>query len=209
MDPAMDMPGEDPNEANKIKSEGLQFVFNQNRDNFPNNPCPYVDDGNPEMYSKENIAKRNELRKSMVVNSAIDEFISGVFMLTSGGNCSKEEYFKQFMKIGTILRPGIEADDLNRFIKEDFETDSQDKAPDFREIEDPGKREAAIKEHEAKPQQTFDYLTKEKLWDALFTLADAWCPSIDEYEYQEFFSLIKYRLKYYGMQDNDAYDVLT
>ena len=25
------------------------------------------------------------------------------------------------MKIGTILKPGIEADDLNRIIKEDFE----------------------------------------------------------------------------------------
>ena len=31
------------------------------------------------------------------------------------------------MKIGTILRPGIEADDLNRIIKEDFEMDSMDK----------------------------------------------------------------------------------
>ena len=58
MDPAMDMAGEDPNEANKIKSEGLKFVFNANRDNFPN-PCPYVDDGNPDMYSKENMEKRN------------------------------------------------------------------------------------------------------------------------------------------------------
>ena len=31
------------------------------------------------------------------------------------------------MKIGTILKPGIEADDLNRIIKEDFEMDSMDK----------------------------------------------------------------------------------
>ena len=41
--------------------------------------------------------------------------------------CSKEEYFKVFMKIGMILRPGIEADDLQRIIKEDFELDSMDK----------------------------------------------------------------------------------
>ena len=44
---------------------------------------------------------------------------------------------------------------------------------------------------------------------ALFTLADQWCPSIDEQEYKEFFDTIKYRLKYYGMQDNSAYDVLS
>ena len=31
------------------------------------------------------------------------------------------------MKIGMILRPGIEADDLQRIIKEDFELDSMDK----------------------------------------------------------------------------------
>ena len=62
MDPAMDMPGDDPNDQNKIKTAGMQFVFNRNRDNFPNNPCPYADDGNPEMYSEENIKKRNELR---------------------------------------------------------------------------------------------------------------------------------------------------
>ena len=74
------------------------------------------------------------------------------FQLSGQGNCSKEEYFKQFMRIGSILRPGLEADDLNRIIKEDFETDSQEKAPDFiNEYPDKEKREAAIKEHEAKP----------------------------------------------------------
>ena len=49
------------------------------------------------------------------------------FQTNHKGECSKEEYFKIFMKIGTILKPGIEADDLNRIIKEDFEMDSMDK----------------------------------------------------------------------------------
>ena len=49
------------------------------------------------------------------------------FQRNSQGQCSKEEYFKIFMKIGMILRPGIEADDLQRIIKEDFELDSMDK----------------------------------------------------------------------------------
>ena len=30
------------------------------------------------------------------------------------------------MKVGMILRPGIEADDLQRIVKEDFELDSMD-----------------------------------------------------------------------------------
>ena len=46
------------------------------------------------------------------------------------------------MKIGTILRPGIEADDLNRIIKEDFELDSLDKPPDFNENDNAARREA-------------------------------------------------------------------
>ena len=57
--------------------------------------------------------------------------------------------------------------------------------------------------------KTYDFLTSDKLYDALFTLADVWCPSINEYEYKEFFTLIKFRLKYQGMQDSSAYDVLS
>ena len=117
---------EDQNDANKIKSQGLKFVFSGNRDNFPHNPCPYSDDGNPDMYSTENKEKRERLRENPVVVEAIKEFMQE-FHVNGQGHCSKEEYFKVFMKIGTILKPGIEADDLNRIIKEDFEMDSMDK----------------------------------------------------------------------------------
>ena len=48
--------GDEQNDANNIKSVGLQFVFSVSRDNFPN-PVPYYDDGNPDMYSKENMEK--------------------------------------------------------------------------------------------------------------------------------------------------------
>ena len=114
------------------------------------------------------------------------------------------------MKIGTILKPGIEADDLNRIIKEDFEMDSMDKLV-IKEADkdDPAKADKAQAEFDQQPQKTYDFLTNEKLFDALFTLADNWCPSIDEYEYREFFHLIRFRLKYQGMQDNSAYDVLS
>ena len=118
--------GGEQDEQNKIKSKGLQFVFSGQRDNFPHNPCPYSDEGNPDMHSKENMAKRADLKGHPVVQEGIKDFMSE-FQTNHKGECSKEEYFKIFMKIGTILKPGIEADDLNRIIKEDFEMDSMDK----------------------------------------------------------------------------------
>ena len=131
------------------------------------------------------------------------------FQRNSQGQCSKEEYFKIFMKIGMILRPGIEADDLQRIIKEDFELDSMDKMVVKEEDKDDvNKQERTQQEYEQQPQKSYDYLDAEKLYDALFTLADTWCPSIQDEEYKEFFYQLKYRLKYQGMQDNQAYDVL-
>ena len=148
MDPAMEgLGGDEPNETNKIKSEGLQFVFSNSRDNFPN-PVPYYDDGNPDMYSKDNMEKRKSLKDNHIIRNAIEEFMKS-FSLTRDGNCTKEEYFKVFMSVGTILRPDIEADNLNVLIKEDFEHDSEDKAPEVSHIEDKDERERIIKEFEA------------------------------------------------------------
>ena len=73
------MAGDDPvnpsDDPNKIKSEGLKFVFMINRDNFPNNSCTYYEDGNPEMYTKENMDKRKDLSGTIVVRDSIEEFI--------------------------------------------------------------------------------------------------------------------------------------
>ena len=199
MDPLMDGAGDDPNEANKIKTEGMQFVFSKNRDNFNHNPCPYIEDGNPDMYSKENMEKRQALRKNEVVIDAINEFMK-VFSLTAQGHCSKDEYFRIFMKIGPILNPDVNQDDLTQFVEEDFNNDSADK-PD---PNDKGAKEDA----EAQQSKTYDYLDKDKLFEALFTLADVWVPSTDEEEYKEFFSILQFRLKYDGMKDDGAYDVI-
>ena len=84
-----------------------------------------------------------------------------------------------------------------------------DKMPQFGEHDDPAKMEAAQKEFESQPQKTYEQLDREKLYESLYQLADTWCPNLDEYEYREFFEQIKFRLKYHGMQDNSAYDVLT
>ena len=86
-----------------------------------------------------------------------------------------------FMKIGTILRPSIEADELQKLVREDFELDSMDKfVPPVIEKtdddkEDAKKAEAAQQEFEAQQQKQYDYLDKDKLYEALFILADTWC----------------------------------
>ena len=57
-------------------------------------------------------------------------------------------------------------------------------------------------------QRQYDELTPEKLFNALFTLADHWCPSTDPQEYKEFFYQLQHRLKYQGQQNTDAYNLL-
>ena len=110
------------------------------------------------------------------------------------------------MKVGMILRPGIEADDLQRIVKEDFELDSMDQfqPPEQKQENDAENLKLAEKaqtEFEKIPQKQYDYLDKDKLYAALFTMADTWCPNIDPFEYKEFFKQLRYRLKYQGMQD--------
>ena len=106
-----------------------------------------------------------------------------------------------------ILRPGIDADELQKVIKEDFEMDSLDKAK-INEGDDPSAQEKAQQEFEAQAPKQYDYLDHDKLYEALFALADTWCPGIDEFEYKEFFFQLKYRLTYSGIGTEGAYDVL-
>merc|ERR1712070_636059 len=121
----MEQPGnpEDPSDQHKIKSQGLAFVFNAARDAFPKNPVPYYDDGDPDMYTTENIAKRKTLKTNEVVCDAIKDFITSECDCERNGSISKDNYSKMFMRIGMILRPGFEADELQRIVREDFETD--------------------------------------------------------------------------------------
>jgi len=112
---------------NKIESEALAYIFKANRDIFP--AKPYNEDGNPEMYTAANMQKRKDLRNSAIVKEAIEKFAKEFQWTGPSSNrvVSKEEYFRIFVKVGMILRPGIDSDELTKFIKEDFDNDSQDK----------------------------------------------------------------------------------
>ena len=56
--------------------------------------------------------------------------------------------------------------------------------------------------------KTYDFIDQKKLFNALFELADVWCPNIDEYEYKAFFETLRFKFRYPGQQDRAAYDLL-
>ena len=91
------------------------------------------------------------------------------------------------MKIVTILRPASDSDEIQTLLAADWELDSADKPPDFDSFEDENKRAQAQKDWEAQANKNYEQLTKEKMYDSLYMLADNWCPSTDEKEYEEFF----------------------
>ena len=71
--------GDATDDANKIVSEGLRFVFSKERDIFPIYPCYYADDGDPSMYTAENMEKRRGLKTNDIVQSAIKDFMQESF----------------------------------------------------------------------------------------------------------------------------------
>jgi hypothetical protein len=48
--------GGDADKNGQMKNTEIQYLFSHERDQFPNKP--YHEDGNPDMYTKENIQKR-------------------------------------------------------------------------------------------------------------------------------------------------------
>ena len=187
---------------NKITNPDLAHVFKNKRDDFP--AKPYHEDGNPEMYTKDNMAKRATLKDSPIVREAIKKFMSEFQMSGNQANrhITKEEYCRVFSNVGMILRPSIEADELTKIIKEDFENDSADKVDPNAE-----KNEKKEGEQEAQQPKTYDILSEDKLYDALFELVDTWTQNADELEYKGFFSQLEFRMKYAGQGSAEmAYD---
>ena len=103
----------DPDKKGQHMSRDLAFIFNVMRDNFP--AKPYAEDGNPDFYTEENLKARAELKESAVVIEAIQDFMTLFSKTGPSANrvIPKEEYFRVFMHIGMILRPGLEHDELS------------------------------------------------------------------------------------------------
>ena len=152
--------------------------------------------------------KRKNLKYNGLVRAAIEEFMQE-FQPDSKGNVTKEDYMRTYMKIVTILRPASDSDEIQTLLAADWELDSADKPPNFDDFEDENQRAQAQRDWEAQANKNYEQLTKDKMYDSLYMLADNWCPSTDEKEYEEFFKQLHYRMKYSGQGDQQAYDVLT
>ena len=204
-------PAGESDDPKPIRNQNLQYVFQPSRDHFP--AKPYYEDGDPSMYSEANMILRDDLKDSASVRGAIVDFVTNHFVLQGGSNrlCTKDEYIKAFMKVGQVLRPGIDTEELAKLIREDFESDTQPRKRRKRKQEDDegDEQQQDQEEQEAEPPKNTDALTEEQLHDALFELADTWCPSIQEDEYVEFFEILHQKMLYSNQQDSSAYDVLN
>ena len=132
--PANDIPGRENDDPKPIRNTRLAYVFQPGRDHFP--AKPYYEDGDPSMYTGENMDAREDLRDNPRVREQIIEFISKQFVTTGNAKlCTKDEYCRVFMKVGQILRPGIDTDELAKVIREDFDSDTQPRRRRKRQVE--------------------------------------------------------------------------
>ncbi len=67
------VPANDDENPNRIDNPDVAYIFKKNRDDFPSKP--YYDDGNPEMYTAENLKKRTDLRNNPIVVESISNFM--------------------------------------------------------------------------------------------------------------------------------------
>ena len=90
----LDGPGGD---KSAVKNSEIQYLFSPDRDTFP--AKPYHEDGNPDMYTKESIAKRQALFRNDMVEEAINDFMKE-FKMNSQGQVARDEYFRVFQSVG-------------------------------------------------------------------------------------------------------------
>eukprot|EP00755_Sulcionema_specki_P029213 Sspe_Gene.91664::Locus_63242_Transcript_1_1_Confidence_1.000_Length_3038::g.91664::m.91664 len=114
--------------------------------------------GNLDMYTTENLSKRDKLRRSSAINDAISEWWT---KLPKKKNCIDGYVYRTlFEPLYKRLVPGSSDSDARKAVEEDWR-------------------------HEAKGKKL---LTEEQFFAGLFALADTWCDNIDEDEYTDFLS---------------------
>ena len=118
------------------------MVFAQDRDNFPKK-CYYYD-GNPDMYTKKAQIERKALKNDETVKNAITEFIRQHAKPSNAGKDKQygwQTYSELYLKIGAILRPNTDTEDLQKLVKEDFERDCMDPQPEIESSDEENKED--------------------------------------------------------------------
>ena len=93
-------------EKKETNNKDLEYVFKTDRDQWPPRPLerippkPYPDDGNPEMYTPENIERREALRHHPNVKSGIEQFMKRFTRPGKTLMCPKDEYVRVFVRVG-------------------------------------------------------------------------------------------------------------
>ena len=93
-------------EKKETNNPDLEYVFKADRDTWPPRPFekvppkPYPDDGNPNMYTPENIEKRAALRTHPNVRAGIDTFMKRFTRNNTTKICTKDEYVRVFVRVG-------------------------------------------------------------------------------------------------------------
>ena len=75
-------PGGGNDDPKPIRNTKLAYVFQPGRDHFP--AKPYYEDGDPSMYTEQNMDARDELRDNPRVREQIHEFVTKQFILQGG-----------------------------------------------------------------------------------------------------------------------------
>ncbi|EAS07708.2 hypothetical protein TTHERM_00497620 (macronuclear) [Tetrahymena thermophila SB210] len=136
----------------------------------------YYQDGDPTMYTKENLQQRNALKEDPDVKNAIQKFMN-IYTWDSNGKLNLESYLFVHTGLAEILRDDLQeemkADELKFILQQDWQHDSRGK----------------------------EYMTKDDLYDSLFELVDIWVPDIDKDEYVAFFEYINNTLSRKGYKN--------
>ena len=101
---------------------------------------PYHEDGDIKFYSIKERKKRRGLKTDLMVKEAIQNFMQLFNMSGPPSNrvIQKDEYIRIFTKIAEALYHGSQRDpdELTKWVKDDFEADSQDKPEEPESEED-------------------------------------------------------------------------
>ena len=96
------------------------------------------------MYTKKAQLERKGLKNDETVKNAITEFIRQHAKPSNAGKDKQygwQTYSELYLKIGAILRPNTDTEDLQKLVKEDFERDCMDPQPEIESSDEENKED--------------------------------------------------------------------
>eukprot|EP00906_Rhabdomonas_costata_P031712 RCo044757 len=131
----------------------VELILSEDRDSKLGKP--YHEDGDPSMYTEQNLQKRARLKENSSVVDAITRF-SKLFPVSSGSvTVEHSAYLVSHRKLARVLRPSLTDEELAALGEEDWRNDTQGTG----------------------------VLSAEMLRDILFQFVDMWTQTTDPTEY--------------------------